>query len=309
MAISLTVFKNIWDNQTSKRMDLSGWAQFESLLYRLAERPLGGKKDAELISPATYVPNTTRANKNVVDWGGWTAVDVDDHQFEGNVKDELYNIIGHWNYIVYSTASSTVSQPKFRIVFETGKRVPADKIRHFWFALQSVLDDQGDKQCKDLSRMYYTPATYLNANNFIFSNRGDAIDVDRLLLDYPYVEKKNSNNFMDRLPESIQRSVIEHRKSKMENTQYIWSGYTDCPFWPRNLADEYRSISGTGWYHKMYQIMVAVAARAISKEYPITASQIADLCKEFDRENGNWYENRPLEVEADRALEYAYKNV
>jgi hypothetical protein len=157
--------------------------------------------------------------------------------------------------------------------------------------------------------MYYTPATYLNANNFIFSNRGDAIDVDRLLLDYPYVEKKNSNNFMDRLPESIQRSVIEHRKSKMENTQYIWSGYTDCPFWPRNLADEYRSISGTGWYHKMYQIMVAVAARAISKEYPITASQIADLCKEFDRENGNWYENRPLEVEADRALEYAYKNV
>jgi hypothetical protein len=58
----------------------------------------------------------------------------------------------------------------------------------------------------------------------------------------------------------------------------------------------------------MYQMMVAIAARAIEKEYPITSDQIADLCKQFDREHGNWYENRPLGVEADRALEYAYRN-
>ena len=35
---------------------------------------------------------------------------------------------------------------------------------------------------------------------------------------------------------------------------------------------------------------------------------IVDLCMEFDRSTGNWYENRPMEVEANNALEYVYAN-
>ena len=58
----------------------------------------------------------------------------------------------------------------------------------------------------------------------------------------------------------------------------------------------------------MYQMMVAIASSAIRKEYPITSNEIAQLCREFDAEHGNWYENRALNVEADRALEYVYRN-
>ena len=58
----------------------------------------------------------------------------------------------------------------------------------------------------------------------------------------------------------------------------------------------------------MYQIMIAVAGRAVDAGYPITANQIAEMCKQFDAETGNWYENRPMLVEADRALEYIYRN-
>ena len=54
--------------------------------------------------------------------------------------------------------------------------------------------------------------------------------------------------------------------------------------------------------------MNAIAGNAVSKGYPISANQIADLCGELDRETGNWYENRPLDREADRALEYIYRN-
>jgi hypothetical protein len=71
---------------------------------------------------------------------------------------------------------------------------------------------------------------------------------------------------------------------------------------------EYRTISETGWYHKMFSIMVAIAGSAIKKGYPITAREIAELCKQLDNDTGNWYTNRPLEVEADRAVEYAYRN-
>ena len=45
---------------------------------------------------------------------------------------------------------------------------------------------------------------------------------------------------------------------------------------------EYRAITGSGWYYKLYQIMVAIAGNAISKEYPITPIEIAQLCREFD---------------------------
>lgn len=327
MAISLTSFKSQYDNEP-KQMDFSDWQHFERFLYVLSQRPLGGKKDAELISPAVYVndsnaheypdaikePSKTnpvpyyhRKNRNVTHWAGWAAVDVDDIEIHGDVKDVVDRMCGSYRYVCYSTASSQSDKPKFRIVFQLSRDIEQQQIKHFWFALNTYLDSAGDRQTKDLSRMYYVPATYDSAYNFIFSGGNDPLDVDGLLAQFPYVEKQHSNNFMDRLPEAIQRSVIEHRKAQMD-ASFHWSGYGDCPFWPRRLADEYRAISQAGWYHKMYQIMVATASRAISKNYPITASQIADLCKEFDRENGNWYENRPLEVEADRALEYAYRN-
>ena len=101
---------------------------------------------------------------------------------------------------------------------------------------------------------------------------------------------------------------MEHRKNSLDNTDITWTSYRDCPFFPRRLENEYRAITGTGWYHKMYQIMIAVAGNAVAKGYPISANQIAQMCSQLDMETGNWYENRPLDKEADRALEYIYRN-
>ena len=308
MTYSITIFKNQYDNKTHRRLDIESWDQFKSLFYKMSERSLKGKKDAELISPAIYETGSTRANKNVLGWAGWAAVDVDDWHFEGDLKDELSSRFPTWTYICYSTASSTTDQPKFRLLFQLNRPIGNSEIKHFWFALQSVMDDAGDKQCKDLSRMYYVPASYDNSNNFIWHSDGLAIDVDGLLKQYQYTEKRNANNFLDRLPDAFREQVIEHRKSALDNTDIYWSGYSDCPFWPRKLATDYMTISGTGWYTKMYQIMIALAGNAIKNKYPITANQIADLCKQFDLATGNWYDNRPLEKEANNALEYAYRN-
>lgn len=308
--ISLTIFKSIFDNKTDKRMDFPDFPAFEKFLYKLSDENLESKKDAVLMSPAVYTPDTTRKNVNVIEWAGWAAVDVDDYICTKELKDDLVERFGSHYFVCYSTASSTIHQAKFRIVFPLTTSVERDKIKHFWFALNSELGDLADKQTKDLSRMYYIPARYAGAHNFIFSNRdGDYIDPNQLMRKHAYAEKSNLNSFFDRLPEEIQKEVIKHRKEKLDQTDVQWSSYRDCPFFPRNLEAEYRSISNTGWYHKMFQIMVSVAGNAIKRKYPISAAEISKMCRELDSETGNWYAHRPMDKEADRALEYVYKNM
>jgi hypothetical protein len=289
-------------------MDFVSWPEFTSFLYKLSRRKLNGKQDAELITPAVFKPNTTRKNDNVIAWAGWAAVDVDDVTFDGDLEDELRKRFGHWTYVCYSTASSTTDLPKFRLVFQLSGSIEHDRIRHFWWALNSELEDIGDAQTKDLARMYYVPADYSNANNFFFSNSAVPMDVDYVLARWPYDDKRDAKSFMDRLPSAWREQIVEYRKGKLDNTSYVWTSYHDCPFWPRSLATEYMTISSSGWYRQMYRIMIALAGKAVEKGYPITASQLVELCRQFDVETGNWYENRPMEVEANNALEYVYKN-
>lgn len=314
---SLTIFNNIFDNKTHKRMDFKSWDSMESMLYKLSELPgykqrrgeaiPKGVKASPLISPAVYQDGTTRANKNVIEWAGWAAIDVDEHKFEGNLENELRSRYGDWYYVCYSTASSTVDHPKFRLVFPTRSPVQSSKIRHFWFALNTELESIGDRQTKDFSRMYYIPAKYPAANNFIFTNHGSFIDPDELMNKHEFVDN-SAKSLLDKLPEDLQRKFIQKKKAGLNNTSIRWSSYKDCPFINRNLLAEYSTISETGWYHKLYQILVSISMNAVKKGYPITAYELEQLCREIDRDNGNWYESRPIRIEAQRAIEYALKN-
>ena len=308
MDYSLTLFKSIFDNKTQKRMDFTSYTQFEHLLFDLAQQKREDKKSAPLISPATYVEDTTRANDNVLGWAGWCAVDVDEHVFDGDLEKELIDRYGKWNHIVYSTASSTQEHPKFRIVFPLSIHVPAEKIKHFWFALNKELGDIGDPQTKDLSRMYYVPGKYKGAYNFIFNNFcGVDMNPYEIMAKHNYVEKYNTS-LLDNLPPSIRKAMLAHRKNEMVNTNVSWSNYKDCPFVNKKMVKEYNEITDTGWYTKMYAIMVSIAGNAIRSKYPITAQEITILCKEIDFENGNWYKSRPFDKEADRAIEFVYGN-
>tara|TARA_B100000768_G_C11272667_1_gene374197 strand:+ start:1297 stop:2169 length:873 start_codon:yes stop_codon:yes gene_type:complete len=290
-------------------MDFTSYAQLERMLFDLADQKRKDKKSAQLISPAIYVEDTTRANDNVIGWAGWCAVDVDEHVFDGDLEKELVDAYGKWNHVIYSTASSTKEHPKFRIVFPLTVHLPAEKIKHFWYALNKELGDVGDAQTKDLSRMYYIPGKYEGAYNFIFNNfSGEVMDPYDIMAKHNYVEKYSSS-LLDNLPPSIRKAMLVHRKNDMTNTNVTWSNYKDCPFVNLKMVKDYNQITDTGWYTKMYAIMVSIAGNAIRKKYPITAQEITTLCKEIDFENGNWYKSRPFDKEADRAIEFVYGNI
>lgn len=322
MTYSLTVFKSprwwekeqrfIYDNKTHRRLDFESWDKFERFLYKLSERPLNGKQDAELITPAVFKPDSPRRNVNVTAWAGWAAVDVDDIEINGDLNAFVSQLAGSWRYVCYSTASSKRDKPKFRLIFNLDRDIPVAEIKHFWFALQSHLDERGDKQCKDLCRMYYVPAQYAQAYNFIFSGGTDPISVDDLLSKHPYVEGKNAASFLDRLPDAWKEQIIEHRKSALDNTAVTWSDYTDCPFVNQRQITEYKSIAGvdgTGRYRMIYKIMISIAGNAVKNNYPLTSNQLVELIRQLDRDTSRKYEHRPLDVEANNALEFAYRNV
>ena len=318
--ISLTVFKSIFDNKTDTRVDFDCFDKFEKSLYHLstlpgykAKRGEFSKKASPLISPAIYKPDTTRANANVIEWAGWAALDVDNHSFNGDLESELARLYPSNYFVCYSTASSTRDTPKFRLVFPLTRSVGADEIRHFWFALNNEFGMVGDGQTKDLSRMYYVPAVYPNAYNFIFTHVGDYLDVDSLLLKHKYDVNTTSTNFIDRLPPEIQKEVIKHRQQELEKDKrdITWTSYKDCPFVNKRLINDYKQIAhvdGSGRYSMIYKIMTSIACNAVKRKYPITEYEIVDLVRALDRDTSNIYAKRPMNTEASRAIEFAYRN-
>lgn len=321
MKVSLTVFKNLYDRETANSISLKSFDEFEAMLYHLSTikgyKPKKGeypKFSSPLISPAVY-NGGTRSNVNVAEWGGWAALDVDNYAVVDTLQKDMTKAHST-KFVCYSTASSTPEKPKFRLVFPLSRSVSNTEIQHFWYALNIENGLVGDKQTKDLSRMFYVPAVYPGAFNFIFSNElTNPIDVDDLLKKHSFITPVVSNSFIDRLPPDLQRAVVASRamKLKSENKKdYTWSGYDDCPFVNKNLVDEYKSIAyrdGSGRYSMIYKFLTSTACSAVKHNYPITEYELATLAQQLDRDTSNRYQKRPLSLEAGRAIEFAYRNV
>ena len=61
--------------------------------------------------------------------------------------------------------------------------------------------------------------------NFYFRNSGITLGTQMLMEKHSYIENKGKN-FLDDWPE-LQQAVVEHRKSKLNNTNVNWSRYRD----------------------------------------------------------------------------------
>jgi hypothetical protein len=316
LATEFTAFHSIFDNKVNKKFIFKDWNTFVAALYKMSKvegyKPKRGerskKKASPLISPAIFEPNTRRANDNVLYWSNWAALDID--EYEGPFENVLKQFTPY-SFVCYSSASSTKEHPKFRVILQLTDNVPAEKIRHFWYAVNTEFSNVGDPQTKDLSRMYYVPAQYPNAYNFIFTNKGKNILSPTEIMDkHEFIE--GTKDFLSKLPIEMQRAVLHHRKNLLTNDAVIWTSYHDCPFVNKAMLSDYGKIAfqdGTGRYSFFYKLMVNIAGNAIRYKYPITPCEVAKLMREIDAEYGGRYKKRPLETEASRAITYVIRNV
>jgi hypothetical protein len=314
----LTIFKNIFDKNIDNRLNFKDWTSFKKFLYDLSKKPgyklkRGEKYNGQsspLISPAIFNEKNTRKNSNVLYWGKWIALDIDNIcTLEINYVKNILRRFSNYSFLCYSSASSTQKNPKFRIILPLTEVVSMENIKHFWFALNSKFENIVDPQTKDLCRMYYVPAQYPNAYNFIFDNTAEHINPIELMSKYEYIPQKIKRNIYQSLPEEFRTKLQQYKLEKIEkkNITYSWTSYRDCPFVNKDLVAEYFSIAhidGTGRYLRIYQLMVSIASNALKRGYLITPNEIVKLIQEIDNLSSKRYGKRPLDVEAERAIQY-----
>lgn len=313
----LTFFKNLYDTDTSSCLEFKSHLKLAEALYEMSKIPYPEKKAARLMSPAVYKDgeDITRLNANVDGWGSWAGIDIDkkfDDTSLSFIKRFLRERIGEdIFYLAYSTASSKESHPKFRVILFFDQIIPAEKIKQLWHAINQMIDEALDAQCKDLSRMYYVPGTYKDAFNFFFISRGKGLlNCAELIAKYPSVQQSTvPKSLMESLPPKIQDKIIDQRKKLRTKDNITWNSYEDCPFVNKKLINEYKSMSGidgSGRYAMIYKIMASIAFIAVTKEYPITEYEIINLIMQLDMDTGARYQNRKLDTEAKNAIKYAY---
>lgn len=312
MKIGFTIFKSIFDNKTHRHGEFENWEQFVECLHNLYNQPgYKPKRDerrqgSPLISPAVYKTDSTRANANVECWAGWAALDIDDYNGDAQSVIDTFR---DCRCVVYNSSSSRADHAKFRIVLACDRDIAASEIKHFWYALNKRYNELGDPQTKDLSRMYYVPAQYPQAYSFFHSFDGEPIKVDELLASVEYTENSfKSNSFKSQLSDELKQKLVDYQRQRL-NRDVKWSSYADCPFVNKKAVAEYRAITTSGWYHKMYLILCSTAANALKRGFDISAYDLENIAKQLDADTGGWYKSRDLHTESQRALNWAIESV
>lgn len=152
--LTVAVFKHKRD--TFPRPHTLTW---ENLCDKLTKHAKRESKDGSLWAPTAYEPGALRENANVISVSCYVA-DVDDGTTPAELASRWVTPGGEpLAWVLHSSHSSTAEKPKYRVVFPLSASVPGSewKATHRKLSL-ALFGEHTDPACKDVSRMYYTPA-------------------------------------------------------------------------------------------------------------------------------------------------------
>lgn len=174
MAVSTKFDVAFFKCKTDNRPELAALT-IDKLFGGLSTFKTREDKDGRLWSPAKYKEGADRRANENVEAVTCFVLDMDG----GFDPADFLESWSDWTYLVHSSFSSTKAYPKWRAVFPLAAPVPAADWPDVFVKLTNALSHgTGDPACKDISRMYYTPAHPEGADGdrFVFTNERRLLD-------------------------------------------------------------------------------------------------------------------------------------
>ena len=165
-------------------------------------------KNGKSWSPATYPAGSPRQKKNVEEVS-LLVVDID-HATEQQLADARQPL-ARYQYLIHASHSDRPANPSaactcgseqgalhgiqcpsrvdrcVRVVLALSRPVKRDEWPQFWHAAMRFLKQPADPSCCDANRLYYLPSRPSDANYFVQTNDGEAIDVEEILVSAPAI--------------------------------------------------------------------------------------------------------------------------
>lgn len=285
-----SLFKDL-QGKVPLMIEKDSWDDFVMEMVEFAEEEYESKDDAMLMSSAIYGENSNRNNDNVIGWD-MLMLDIDSGETPGDVRKLLKGL----EFFMYNTASSSMDEPKFRIILPFTTMVDADIIPKAWYAFVKLTGLNVDIQCKDKSRIYYLPGQYeTSSRDILIHEHGEHLNVIKL------IEAVDMSGYKEYVQNYIDISTLKN---------YSKNNLDSCLFIKKSMIDDYLNLAPgeDQHYRAMYKFMLRVAGAASRWGYYIEPDHLGALASELDlKKDGRWNKQGRLWIkEAQNAVDRVY---
>ncbi len=323
--ITYSHFSNCLDIQPDQH--LTTWAEFVGELAsgrssRHADDRT--KKHATpLISPAAYDLGARRRDVNVIGWGSWMGLDIDN---EGLLYTPFDMAVAEiealgLNALIYTTTKATAACQRFRVLLHLSRDLTAQEIKPHYAAVCRKFDGLApDPSCKDLSRMYTVPTIWTPSdtgnveplNMIWFRTDGVPLDIDAVLAEHP--PEESAPLPMSSRPQQatpiLQQPAAKSLRNRPATLRPLPPGCSilTSPVVTGRMIEDYINSPKGSHHTGLYRFMTRVAARAAVMEFEITVEDLVAYARGVDAISPiktNTTRWARISAEAERALIYA----
>jgi hypothetical protein len=312
---------------TQPKQHLTTWAELVSELSsgRLPRRADNQTKKhaTPLISPAAYNLGARRRDVNVIGWGGWMGLDIDN---EGLVYTPFDMALAEiealgLNAVIYTTTKATAACHRFRVLLHLSRDLTAQEIKPYYAAVCRKFSGLApDPSCKDLSRMYTVPTTWTpsEAGNVeplnLYWSRTDGVplDIDAVHTEYPpeVSAPPPMSSPPQRATPNLQQPAVKSVRNHPTTLRPLPPGCSllTSPVVTSGMIEDYINSPKGSHHTGLYRFMTRIAGRAAEMEFEITVEDLVAYAREVDAispiktNSARWARIRS---EAERALAYA----
>lgn len=298
MEITVSCFAGARDNDPM--VFETCWSEFGALLAEFAEahRHPSTKLETPAISPAVYPAGAKRLKAAVVQWGGWAAFDIDNHDIAQASFDGLCHRLQDEGraFVLHTTTKSTADVHRLRLIMPLSRPVLMDEFDGFWLAANAWLGGLADPSTCDPSRIFFVPARWDGANNLFEAQIGGMpLDVDAL----PRVVPSAASPRTESCP--VQPPIRCRRAIDPTSIVNVFASPLLSPHAVRAFADGPEG-------GRLFRLMCSIAARAARLGYPASAEEVEELALTVDRLIGPPKARPGSHREAQNALSFVRRN-